>query len=170
MPANIATAFDVVDKLSWQIQARLAAIVCDAPTREAHTADAARAKAGKLARLELKALERAQEDITKPHREDTVVVESAQEEATAVAEERAHAQMPVRLGGSRCRPLRTSHHLASHRGIVWCWKCGKYGTSRGRDLLKPCKGGASAAGKKALERIREGRTPHNSITWPQHEW
>lgn len=44
----------------------------------------------------------------------------------------------IQMSGSKGTFIHDSHRVAHKRGIVWCWKCGKYATVRGRCLLKKC--------------------------------
>ncbi len=158
IPDGKLTAYDNVDALTWKIQSRLAAIITAAPTKEANRAEVELMKAAKQ---ELKA---------------------ARAEATRMSSDAQNAGLEqlsdgpkkgerdpltaLHLGGQRSTEVHPSHKLGHKRGIYWCWACGKYGTSRGRSLLKSCHGAANATGKAVLSRIRRGMTPHASVEWP----
>ena len=66
--------------------------------------------------------------------------------------------------------LDTSHNLAWHRGITFCWRCGAYTTGvRVVQLIHPCPPGPSSKKKRALDAIREGKSPLDSGEWPLPE-
>ena len=68
------------------------------------------------------------------------------------------------IGGIRIHP---SHqpHLGWHRGIVWCWRCGKYATRVPINLRKGCEG-LTESGQKHLTQLRQGKPPSCKVSWP----
>ena len=62
--------------------------------------------------------------------------------------------------GTNDRVIHKSHSLAGKKGLVWCWKCGSFGTAIPRNLIKPCNGApTSKAGADNLKRLRRGLPP-----------
>lgn len=47
-----------------------------------------------------------------------------------------HRVLPKQLAKAQLHP---SHTFGYYRGIMWCWKCGAYGTTKPLYLTKPCK-------------------------------
>ena len=68
------------------------------------------------------------------------------------------------IGGVR---IHSSHlpHLGWHRGIVWCWLCGKYATRVPINLRKGCEG-LTESGQKHLTQLRQGKPPSCKVSWP----
>ena len=66
--------------------------------------------------------------------------------------------------------LHSSHtpHLAWHRGITWCWRCGTFALEVPNKLRAVCEP-PSVAGARQLVRLRLGLTPRNSVNWPVDE-
>ena len=56
-------------------------------------------------------------------------------------------------------------HLGWHRGIVWCWRCGRYATRVPIDLRKICEG-LTDSGHKHLVQLRQGKPPSCKVSWP----
>ena len=140
-----------------KIQSRLAAIICEAPTKVADK------RAAELHRVEKKKakLEESERSLAATSRDEDSHV------ALAAPEDKVKDF--YRLGGLKSTELHASHRFDSKRGVVWCCKCGKFATTRGRALLKPCTRVANESGQKALKRVRRGLTPHSSATWPESE-
>ena len=153
---NVLTAFDIVDAVAWKVQSRLVAMICAAPTREADKAEAVLMKAAK-------AEMRAMPAESSPSSQEAGVMPLVPV-PTAPA-----GNGILRLGGGRSSTLHQTHSLADKRGVVWCWRCGKYATSRGRALLKRCSGAPNATGKQVLARIRRNLTPNSSVEWGEPE-
>ena len=65
--------------------------------------------------------------------------------------------------------LHHSHLLHHRRGVVWCWKCGAYGTEALRNLSRPCAIQPARAGKVVLSRLKDGHTPRVGMEWPLGE-
>ena len=64
-------------------------------------------------------------------------------------------------------PIHASHKLSGGRGLVWCWKCGKYAVERALGLTKVCPGVPSSYGALNLKRLGEGKPPYSLGQWPQ---
>ena len=62
--------------------------------------------------------------------------------------------------------LHLSHDMHHERGIVWCWRCGAYGTAGGKNLMKACGGEVSRGAGYFLNRLRAGMTPRSCVEWP----
>eukprot|EP00974_Lingulodinium_polyedra_P110719 10707396-Lingulodinium_polyedra.AAC.1 len=61
-----------------------------------------------------------------------------------------------------------THVLAHKRGLLFCWRCGAYGSKGPQKLLKPCLG----RGRKTAEivrRLSRGLTPVSHVQWPLTE-
>ena len=71
------------------------------------------------------------------------------------------------LGNVRLHPTHLCH-IAWHRGLVWCWRCGCFATAVLNDLKKECTG-PTTAGTRQLKRLRLGQTPINTVDWPLAE-
>ena len=66
--------------------------------------------------------------------------------------------------------LHNTHKLATHRGLVWCWRCGLYTTGTQVVKLKdPCHGPGTTARQRILGRLRSGMTPKAEVEWPLPE-
>ena len=69
--------------------------------------------------------------------------------------------------GSGDRVIHKSHHLAGARGVIWCWRCGAYGTFKPRRLINECRGYPTQNGADNLSRLRKGLPPnHLKGSWP----
>ena len=68
------------------------------------------------------------------------------------------------IGGVKIHPTHHSH-LGWHRGLVWCWVCGKYATRVPIELKKRCDG-LTDAGMKSLSLLRQGKPPTSKVSWP----
>jgi hypothetical protein len=68
--------------------------------------------------------------------------------------------------GSGRNQAHHTHFLASARGVVWCWRCGKVATVKPIGLCKPCTGVPNRFGKATLERLRKGKPPFHMKEWP----
>ena len=69
--------------------------------------------------------------------------------------------------GTGDRVIHKSHHLAGARGVIWCWRCGAYGTYKPRRLIEKCKGYPTQNGADNLSRLRKGLPPnHLKGVWP----
>ena len=147
----------MIDALSWKVQSRLAALICAAPTRVADMKAAADWKKEKARKKsEKQEQQRAAES-------DAVLVAEADISERSLLD----GNGAVKLGGARSSAIHSSHRIQTHRGVMWCWRCGKYAISRGRSLLKPCAQGANGTGKAVLSRVRRGLTPHISVRWAE---
>ena len=71
------------------------------------------------------------------------------------------------IGGTN---IHASHvpHLGHHRGVTWCWKCGYFCILVPNKLTGVC-GDPSISGERQLKRLRIGKTPRNTIDWPNPE-
>ena len=58
-------------------------------------------------------------------------------------------------------------HLGWHRGLVWCWRCGRYATRIPLKLRDVC-GGWTESGANHLGQLRQGKPP-TGTTWPLKE-
>ena len=82
------------------------------------------------------------------------------------------ATQPVTIGARRPHE---SHSLRFARGVWWCTCCGSYATATHhrkaapKGLLQVCPGPGHATdcGKRALERIAQGKHPRDNIEWPE---
>ena len=155
LPASIIMEYQATDSLTWQGQSGLTCIVCEGPTRERDHADAIAHKAERRRATLLLESQKADGEVQACDLLDPV----AQFE-----QELGPPEIPERLGGARSQPLHLSHSLVHKRGVIWCSVCGAYAVTRGRKLLKECRG-RSKFGDVALERTRKGLTPHNSVSW-----
>ena len=63
--------------------------------------------------------------------------------------------------------LHPSHSLGWHRGLIWCWKCGHYGTAVPIKLKGKCCT-TTLSGEKNLCRLRQGKPP-SKVDWPFDE-
>ena len=63
--------------------------------------------------------------------------------------------------------LHHSHSLGWHKGLIWCWKCGRYGTSVPIKLKGECCT-TTLSGEKNLCRLRQGKPP-SKVDWPHDE-
>ena len=157
LPAAIIMEFQATDSMAWQVQSRLTAIICEGPTREKDHADAIAHKAERR-RLAFMLAEQ------NPENPDVGPQDLELDPAEQLEQDLGPPEIPERLGGSKSQPLHLSHSLEHKRGIIWCSVCGAYAVTRGRKLLKECRG-RSRFGDVALDRIRKGLTPHNSVSW-----
>ena len=71
------------------------------------------------------------------------------------------------VGGVKIHDTHLSH-LAWHRGIIWCWRCGVYATRVPINLKGTCDG-PTEAGQKALSLLRQGKPPNCKVDWPLPE-
>ena len=62
--------------------------------------------------------------------------------------------------------LHSSHKLHHKRGVVWCWRCGAYGTESLIKLAKVCDGETSRGTEGFLSRLKLGLTPRDGLEWP----
>ena len=69
----------------------------------------------------------------------------------------------IRVGS---QDVHTSHAAAVYRGVVWCWKCGAWGTRKLQRLAAECKP-PTARGLRVRKRLREGKTPQQGFEWPE---
>ena len=71
-----------------------------------------------------------------------------------------------RVGGI---PINSTHqqHLGWHRGLLWCWACGRYATRTPMQLKDDCKK-PTEAGHNTLVRLRQGKHPYMT-PWPLAE-
>ena len=159
LPFAITGAVQAMDAMGWQVRERIVAMICASPTKAAHDKDAVLAKKAKEARKQ-----QQQEDEEEAKRLAEFL--AASEPAAPPARPASPTPAPLRLGGLRSTPLHASHSLCQHRSFTWCWTCGKFATTRGRELFKPCKGGANAAGAEVIRRVKAGKTPHSKLDWP----
>ena len=67
-------------------------------------------------------------------------------------------------GGSK-KHLQHTHSLAGGRGVVGCWKCGKYAVTKPSKLVLECKP-PTDEGRRNLSRLRKGRPPVDLKDWP----
>ena len=104
-------------------------------------------------------LHRLREGIEKKRRE--AMAQKAEEEAKKVINTVRREELI--MGKARLHPTHNMHHK---RGIVWCWGCGAYAGAEGKNLLKPCQGKVSRGAAYFLNRLREGKTPRESVCWP----
>ena len=65
-------------------------------------------------------------------------------------------------------PFHATHHLAYHRGVAWCWTCGKWSSGSRRGVTQPC-GPPTAAGLASRGHLLRGRTPLGTHAWPLPE-
>ena len=68
------------------------------------------------------------------------------------------------IGGVLIHSTHTAH-LGWHRGLVWCWLCGRYATRVPINLRKKCEG-LTESGEKHLVQLRQGKPPSCKVTWP----
>ena len=52
------------------------------------------------------------------------------------------------------------------RGVVWCWKCGKFAVNKPRGLVYACTEAPSTYGAATLRRLRNGQPPYGLKGWP----
>ena len=73
-------------------------------------------------------------------------------------------QTAPKLGNT---PLHVSHveHLAWHRGLLWCWRCGCFATTVPNHLRQVCEK-PTVAGARQLKRLKLGQTPRGNVEWP----
>ena len=142
LPSAVLEAFDRLDELAWQVQARLTEVVCLGATREADKRDALLWKIKKAQRASEELANRAADLLSQPPPEPEFE--------------------PVAF-------ISETHRLVAKRGIAWCFKCSSYATSRGRGVLKPCDNRKTPAGFKVLDRLRRGLIPTSKVQWPEPE-
>ena len=80
-----------------------------------------------------------------------------------------YGQVPIWMQGNPTVggvQIHTTHarHLGYHRGLVWCWHCGRYATAVHIHLRRAC-GNPTDGGLSTLARLRNGKPPW-SATWP----
>ena len=194
---EITSSIDVMDSMAWRVQERLAAIICANPTKLANKEAMALAKKKKAEKQKEKAQEgqRAQEEAAEdPDNSgkadvlisaeaffDSVKLQLEEKEAKRLRGEGDEARQSdhpqrvdrgkvTKVGGERAQDLHSSHSLAYKQGIHWCWKCGKYASTRGRELLKPCPGAPTPAGEAVLRRLRNGQTPKAHLNWTSEDY
>ena len=57
------------------------------------------------------------------------------------------------------RALHATHSLAWHRGITWCWRCGRWAHHVPKRLRHPCTGRRNWGGASAIKGIEQGPPP-----------
>ena len=71
--------------------------------------------------------------------------------------------------------LKTAHHtheINVYRGLFYCKKCGAYGSDKPKKLTAAClppptaDQGGSRHWSRAIDRIRSGKLPAGTKTWP----
>ena len=73
---------------------------------------------------------------------------------------------PILVGHRQVGP---GHLLVAHRGLMWCWRCGAWSTEVARSLASPCPARPTRAGRDVLRRLAKGKTPKQSVQWPEPE-
>ena len=71
-----------------------------------------------------------------------------------------------RVGGIPVHPTH-KQHLGWHRGMLWCWACGRYATRTPLHLKDECEK-PTEAGHNTLVRLRQGKHPYMT-PWPLPE-
>ena len=61
--------------------------------------------------------------------------------------------------GVGSKPVHRTHRMMLWAGVHYCSVCGSWGVTRVQNLAKPCPGGPSPAGQKALSNIGNQRPP-----------
>ena len=62
----------------------------------------------------------------------------------------------------------STHHFGFNRGIVWCWRCGRFSAKRAQGLLEVCKP-SDQWGLKVLRRFYAGKTLDARYKWDDLE-
>jgi len=63
-------------------------------------------------------------------------------------------------------PIHSSHTLHYRQGIIWCWKCGAYGTEVPKKLTGECLGERTRGAEGFVSRLQQGLTPRKGMEWP----
>ena len=58
-----------------------------------------------------------------------------------------------------------THKIRRIKTVWYCSVCGAWGATRPKELLRQCKGGATAAGRRVLYRLSKGMPPKSSTDW-----
>ena len=67
------------------------------------------------------------------------------------------------------KPVHSTHQFGLKRGLLWCWRCGKYAATRVKGLTQPCSGKATESSALALTRLKAGTVPRANMAWPLPE-
>ena len=162
-----------MDALSYSIQARLAAIVCAHPTRDADQRDAAAHKKRKQEASELQ--DKDPEILTCAEVEEDEIPDGSEREATRDEElydmqdsRTVFSLVSGEAADQSSLRFDPSHRIRHRNGVWWCEVCGHFATKRGRKLMEKC-APPTKTGKANLSRIERGLTPHNSVRWDDAE-
>jgi hypothetical protein len=160
---SIAANFATIDGRSWKIQTRLVEVLIACRTRDLDKVASDFWKFGKALRVQSALADksliivRPRSFLRQQHVE--IAVEVPSEEGNRIS------GSSIAVGGSRSSCFHPTHKVVCTRGLHWCARCGAFATVRGRKLLIPCVV-PSKDGLSALRRLKKGRTPTASVTWP----